>query len=97
VGWGCDRRVRLWGSIAFMVASTLVGQAASSYGNHVILWALAGTAAFTAVAAMLQPPMPAATKPESSNKYVPPDPLFKFRNSAQLAASISHLALIGPN
>ena len=63
-------RVRLWGSVAFMVASTLVGQAVTTYGNHVILWALAGTAAFTAVAAMLQPSMPAAAKPESTNKCV---------------------------
>jgi hypothetical protein len=46
-----------------------------------------------AAAATAAPPAPASSASQScENRH----PLFKFRNNAQLAASISHVALIGP-
>eukprot|EP00238_Polyblepharides_amylifera_P004742 CAMPEP_0196586798 /NCGR_PEP_ID=MMETSP1081-20130531/55567_1 /TAXON_ID=36882 /ORGANISM="Pyramimonas amylifera, Strain CCMP720" /LENGTH=327 /DNA_ID=CAMNT_0041908791 /DNA_START=203 /DNA_END=1183 /DNA_ORIENTATION=+ len=48
-------RVRMWGSLGFMITSTFVAQAATRRGNWIILYFLAGFMALTAGAAMLQP------------------------------------------
>lgn len=55
--------VRLWGSVAFIVASWFGGELLESQGEPVILWALIGLAGAIAIASML---LPAGARPTRS-------------------------------
>lgn len=61
-------RIRLWGSLGFLVASAVAGSVLAIYSVKVLPWLLAAVAASTGVAAMLVPPSspiaPSAAAPD---------------------------------
>jgi len=66
-------RIRLWGSISFMLVVAGSGKLLQAFGEPVLLWAIAGTAALLWLAAIMlprsatPPRVPAAAKPAVSN------------------------------
>lgn len=69
-------RIRLWGSIAFMIVATVAGKLLATFGSDVVLYSLVGTAGLLFVAALLlpatagpaRPAHAAAGKPAVSNR-----------------------------
>jgi PPP family 3-phenylpropionic acid transporter len=65
-------RIRLWGSISFMIVASFSGKLLQAFGEPVLLWAIVAAAALLWVAALAlprstTPPRPAGPKPAVSN------------------------------
>jgi PPP family 3-phenylpropionic acid transporter len=59
-------RIRLWGSIAFMIVATVAGKLLAVFGTDVVLYSLVGTSALLFVAALLLPATPAPKRPAAA-------------------------------
>lgn len=61
-------RMRLWGSLTFLIATLVAGAATDAYGTAAIMWVLTAACATTAVAALMLPQAPAYTVPASEQE-----------------------------
>ncbi|MFH0264122.1 3-phenylpropionate MFS transporter [Vibrio rumoiensis] len=65
-------RSRLWGSVAFIVGSTLVGYLANGFGSNMIIYTAAAGLLVTVLMSLRQPSQKPVTQSEDAKKARPP-------------------------